>query len=133
MARPKCLRSVTPYTRAQPRAKTSYATYATSRTLSGMASSLTPGILDRMSEKVRENRLRRMAERQGLRLTKTRRRDRLAFDYGTWGLRDATTDDIVVGDERRKHGYGYTLDEIERYLTRTVDRPLAAAPREEDG
>jgi hypothetical protein len=33
-------------------------------------------------QKVRENRLRRVAERRGYRLTKSRRRDPEALDYG---------------------------------------------------
>ena len=37
-------------------------------------------------EKVRENRLRRMAERQGLELRKSARRDPRAIDYGTYML-----------------------------------------------
>lgn len=37
-------------------------------------------------DKVRENRLRRMAQRQGRELTKSRRRDPLAQDYGSWTL-----------------------------------------------
>jgi hypothetical protein len=36
--------------------------------------------------KVRENRIRRVAERRGYRLTKSRRRDPLAVDYGQWKL-----------------------------------------------
>ena len=66
-----------------------------------------------MSEdKIRENRLRRMAERQGLRLTKSRRRDRHATGYGTYQLVDGTASqaDIAVGD------YGLDLDQIESQL-----------------
>ncbi len=37
-------------------------------------------------EKIRENRLRRMAERQGLALHKSRRRDPRAIDYGEMWL-----------------------------------------------
>lgn len=37
-------------------------------------------------EKVRENRLRRVAERRGYELRKSRRRDPLALDYGEWYL-----------------------------------------------
>ena len=50
--------------------------------------STTPGTLDSMdmSEKVRENRLRRMAKRQGFKLVKTRRLDPLAIDYETYRL-----------------------------------------------
>lgn len=40
------------------------------------------------AEKVYENRLRRMAERQGLALSKSRRRDPRALDYGQWSLID---------------------------------------------
>jgi hypothetical protein len=40
------------------------------------------------AEKVRENRLRRMAERQGLELRKSRRRDARAKDYGRWYIVD---------------------------------------------
>lgn len=40
------------------------------------------------AEKVRENRLRRMAERQGLELRKSRRRDPRAKDYGRWYIVD---------------------------------------------
>ena len=40
------------------------------------------------TDKVRENRLRRMATRQGLHLVKSRRRDPQALDFGTYGLAD---------------------------------------------
>lgn len=61
-------------------------------------------------EKVRENRARRAAERQGLQLTRSRRRDVRALDYGKyWLLRDGET---VTPAE------GVGLDEIEAYLTR---------------
>jgi hypothetical protein len=60
--------------------------------------------------KVRENRLRRMAERQGLVLSKCRRRDRLARDFGRWWLADAQTLEVVSGPESQ------TLDEVERFL-----------------
>jgi hypothetical protein len=69
-------------------------------TLSGMALS-TP-------EKVRENRLRRMAARQGLQLLKSRRRDPRALDYGTYWLVDASGVEVATGD----------VDAIEARLTR---------------
>jgi hypothetical protein len=59
-------------------------------------------------DKVRENRLRRMAERQGLRLTKTRRRDPRALDYGEYrlqGKRCANLDEVealLTGDKLPK-------------------------------
>lgn len=61
-------------------------------------------------QKVRENRLRRMAERRGLILTKSRRRDTLASDYGTWTLRTAQGEVITTesGDD--------ALDRIEQAL-----------------
>jgi hypothetical protein len=40
------------------------------------------------AEKVRENRLRRMPERQGLELRKSRRRNARARDYGRWYIVD---------------------------------------------
>jgi hypothetical protein len=59
------------------------------------------------AEKLRENRLRRMAERQGLRLTKSRRREPRALDYPTqaWVLPSALEDqgrlDSAGGDNGR--------------------------------
>ncbi|MFI6329880.1 hypothetical protein ACIBBG_16455 [Micromonospora chersina] len=63
-----------------------------------------------MSDKVRENRLRRMAERQGLKLLKSRRRDPRATDYGKYWLANVSTDTLETGE------HGLTLDEIEAYL-----------------
>jgi hypothetical protein len=69
------------------------------------------------TDKVRENRLRRMAERQGLLLQKSRRRDHLAWDFGLFQLVDPDDEDKrLIGDLSRK-GYGANLDEIEHYLT----------------
>jgi hypothetical protein len=42
-------------------------------------------------DKVRENRARRAAERQGLRVVKSRRRDPRALDFETYMLVDADT------------------------------------------
>jgi hypothetical protein len=71
-------------------------------------------------EKIRENRLRRMAERQGLRLEKSRRRDPRAVDYGTYWLIDGPPSNggnwrartVLVGGD-----YGTGLDAIEEALT----------------
>jgi len=72
--------------------------------------------------KVRENKLRRIAERQGLQLVKSRRRDPLAIDFGRYwlvGEEDGaqyfvpSTDDIFV-----RARVGYTIDEVEGYLLR---------------
>jgi hypothetical protein len=64
---------------------------------------------------VRENRLRRMADRQGLRLEKSRRRDPQALTFGTYRLVDLFTRALVLGDVN--HSYGLDLDEVEKYLT----------------
>lgn len=68
--------------------------------------------------KVRENRLRRMAGRQGLRLLKNPRRDPRATDYGTYMLTDQSN--VLVADfgwdhARRPKGDTW-LDDIEAWL-----------------
>ena len=60
------------------------------------------------TEKVRENRLRRMADRQGLTLRKSPRRDPRALDYGVYRL---------VNDRDRVVAESTDLDAIESYLT----------------
>ncbi len=67
--------------------------------------------------KVRENRLRRMATRQGLALQKSRRRDPRARDFGTYMLVDPDTNAVVAAGPDG-HGYGLTLDDIEAWLTK---------------
>lgn len=86
-----------------------------------MASGLTPSITTSMlsgmdaTEKTRENRLRRAAERQGLSLQKSRRRDPRAVDFGTYMLVDQQTNAVVAS---LKSGYGLTLEDVEEELTR---------------
>lgn len=63
------------------------------------------------NEKVRENKLRRMAQRQGYQLMKSRRRDPRAVDYGRWLIVDPTRNAIVAGEP----GY-WTLDDVEGWL-----------------
>jgi hypothetical protein len=70
-------------------------------------------------EKVRENRLRRMAERQGLVLHKSRRRDPRALDYGTYYVTDRDRNVLVSGERM-------SLDEIEAYLTGEHEEPTDA-------
>jgi len=60
-----------------------------------------------VAEKSREIRLRRMAERQGLTVRKSRRRDPRAIDYGRWW--------VVHPDERFVELTD--TDALERYLT----------------
>lgn len=56
------------------------------------------------ASKVRENRLRRMASRQGLRLQRNSRRDTRALDYGLYRL--------MPGD-----GTWISIDEVQAHLT----------------
>lgn len=65
--------------------------------------------------KVRENRLRRMAERQGFRLVKSKRRDVLAIDYGKYRIE--TADGVEATGFDSVMGWGLTLDEAEDRLT----------------
>jgi hypothetical protein len=69
-----------------------------------------------MTDKTYENRLRRMAQRQGLRIEKSRRRDPRAVDYGGYMLIEASRNELVLGASH--HAYDATLDEIESYLNR---------------
>jgi hypothetical protein len=62
-------------------------------------------------EKVRENRLRRMADRQGLKLTRSRRRDPRAIDYGLYWLTDIRTNTLISSEA------GLDIDAVERLLT----------------
>lgn len=66
-------------------------------------------------EKVRENRLRRMAQRQGYRLEKSRRRDPRAYDYEGWMIVDADTNSVVAG--ATPNAYSLSVDEVEDWLT----------------
>ena len=69
-----------------------------------------------MDNKVRENRLRRMANRQGLILRKSRRFDPRATDYGLYALLDAQTGGLIHRDNVNSV-YALTLDEVEGWLT----------------
>jgi hypothetical protein len=83
---------------------------------SGLTSGITSGMVSSMTDedKVRENRLRRAAQRQGLTLTKSRRRDPRATDYGTYMLTDTSTNAVVA--HGGQSGYGLSLDDIETAL-----------------
>ena len=63
-------------------------------------------------DKARENRVRRMAERQGLILRKSRRRGRRTWDFGSYWLMDADRNALVFPDV-----HGGSLVDMERYLT----------------
>jgi hypothetical protein len=67
------------------------------------------------ASKVRENRLRRMAQRQGFALVKSRTRDWRAIDYDRWMIVDRFTNVVVAGAEP---GYpSMTVDAVEAWLT----------------
>lgn len=81
-----------------------------------MASGIVPGMASNTDDavKVRENRLRRMAERQGLKLVKSRRRDPRALGYGGFMLVDTATNSAVSGEI--DSAQSLELDEVEAYL-----------------
>ena len=66
-------------------------------------------------DKVRENRLRRAAKRQGLVLERSRRHDKRAAAYGLYALKTLKTRQLVsepgVCDD-----HALTLDTVEKYL-----------------
>ena len=68
------------------------------------------------AEKVRENRLRRMAQRQGRIVLKSRRRDHRALDYGRYWLHDDRNRILCGGSN------GTSLDEIVASLTRNGEK-----------
>lgn len=66
------------------------------------------------TDKVFENRLRRVAERRGLRLEKSRRRDPLAIDFGGYMLVEARRNTVVLGGDG--FAYSATLEQVARHL-----------------
>jgi hypothetical protein len=83
-----------------------------------LAAGISSGMVTCMSDaqKVRENRLRRAVQRQGLMLAKSRRRDPGASDFGAYVLVDAPTNTLVAGD----HDLGNALNNAEGYLDREL-------------
>ena len=67
--------------------------------------------------KVRENRLRRVARRRGLALSRSRRRDTSAFDYGMYALIDKATGVTVHPTTGCGSFMRWTLREIEEWLS----------------
>ena len=80
-------------------------------------------------DRVRENRLRRMAARQGLRLLKSTRRDQYADGYGTYRLVGAQDGEHRYGDAVT--GFGMDLDAVERQLKSRP--PTTSAPATGNG
>lgn len=88
------------------------------------------------SEKVRENKVRRMAERQGLALKKSRRRDPRAIDYGSYMLVDPHNNTLIYGGDFATGGFP-DLDQIEDWLSqdfdeqypvKTIETPVSEIP-----
>jgi hypothetical protein len=69
------------------------------------------GMAENTQVKIRENRLRNAARRQGLRLVKSRTRDERALSFGTYWLLDAPSSAVEVGGDN-----GTDLDAIEAAL-----------------
>ena len=67
--------------------------------------------------KVRENRVRRAADRQGLRLSKSRSRDPNAMDFGMYALIDQQTGGATHPALAQRWVHTLDLDEVEHYLT----------------
>lgn len=68
-----------------------------------------------------ETRLRRAADRQGLRLEKSRQRDPNAALYGTYQLVDIAGNYVVYSNSALQRGYGLGLDDVAQYLTEGGD------------
>jgi hypothetical protein len=69
------------------------------------------------TNKIRENRLRRVAARQGFKLGKSRQRDPQALGYGTYGIYDPEHSNVLLlGNGPVRPGYGLTLDDVEQFL-----------------
>lgn len=74
-------------------------------------------VLDPASlEKIRENRVRRMAARRGLHIVKSRRRDSHALGYGGYMIVDVATNSVVAGELDSPRSLN--LDQVEDWLTR---------------
>ena len=68
-----------------------------------------------MNDKTRETRLRGMARRQGLELSKSRRRDPNALDYGLYALimdNGGAVNPAIIGH----FVHSWDLDQVEYYL-----------------
>lgn len=78
-------------------------------------------------EKVRGNRVRRLASRQGLHLRKSRRRDRRALDYNRWTIVDAATHVVLAGQGPTGRP-SLTLEEVEAYLEHGPTRTRQMMP-----
>lgn len=65
------------------------------------------------ADKVRENRARRAAARQGYKLVKSKRRDRRALDYSCWTIINSQTNTVTAGGS-------LSIDEVEQFLNKPL-------------
>ncbi len=79
------------------------------------------------TEKVREARLRRLAQRQGIKLVRSRRRDPQAADFGRYTLVDPETNRAIAGEQSS----AMTLDDVEVWLSSA--RPESVEVTVEEG
>ena len=68
-----------------------------------------------MNQKTEEARLRRMADRQGLKLRKSPRRDRLAVDFGMYAIFDLETGG-AIHPEGPISPFSLELDDVHEWL-----------------
>ena len=68
------------------------------------------------NDKVLENRLRRMADRHGYRLGKSRSRDPRAVDYGLYALIDIRTGGAVNPALANRWVCSWSLDDVRAFL-----------------
>jgi hypothetical protein len=93
--------------------------------------------MTRNPDRAREDRARGAARRQGLRLVKSRRRDRASPDFGRYALADDEDHLVFTGDPELN--YGATLAEVEAWLRSGAwprlrrERESAAAARMSKG
>lgn len=66
------------------------------------------------NDKVKENRLRRIAERRGMKIEKSRRRDPKAIDFGGYMLIDVSTNAVITGGS--PYPYSASIEDVEEYL-----------------
>ena len=81
------------------------------------ARSITTSVV-RAMDKAYENRLRRMAARQGYWLTKSRSRDPRACDFGLYALKNLQTGGAVNPALADRWMCSWTLENVEQWLTR---------------
>lgn len=84
---------------------------------SSIGCGITAGMTTSMEgKKVIENRLRRAADRQGLRLAKSRSRDPRAMDYGLYALINNQIGGAINPALANRWTCSWTLEQVEQYL-----------------